>query len=222
MVVAPPVDSMGLIAAIKRSFVAGLLLLAPLVVTVYVIQVLAGWAFRVVDPLVQGTRLAQYTANIELVAQLLAVVLIVGVVTALGAAARWSVGRRVFGRVGRVVNIIPLVNVIYAGVRQVATALVEREGGYDRVVLLEYPTDGHFAIGFVTGACPDAVEDVTGEPSVNVFLPNAPNPTAGRLAVVPVSRVSELDMSVRQGLRLVVTTGLGSEDEPAVQPALEP
>ena len=204
---------MSLTAAVKRSFVAGLLLLAPLVVTVYVLQVLTGWALRLVDPVVQGTRLTQYTANIELVAQVLAVVLIVASVTALGAVARWSVGRRVFGRVGRVVNIIPLVNVIYAGVRQVATALVEREDAYDRVVLLEYPTEGHFAIGFVTGDSPEPVEAVTGEPSVNVFLPNAPNPTAGRLAVVPESRVHDLDMSVRRGLRLVVTTGLGADEE---------
>ena len=201
------------VAALKRSFIAGLLLLAPLVVTVYVLQVLTGWALRVVDPVVQGTQLTQYTANIELVAQALAVVLIVGTVTLLGAAARWSVGRRVFGRVGRVVNIIPLVNVVYAGVRQVATALVEREGGYDRVVLLEYPTEGHFALGFVTGESPDALASVAGESAVNVFLPNAPNPTAGRLAVVPESRVHEVDMSVRRGLRLVVTTGLGSDEE---------
>jgi uncharacterized membrane protein len=207
---------MRLTAAVKQSFVAGLILLAPLVVTVYVLRILAIWSLSFVDPLVQGTQLTQYTANIELVAQLVAVGFILSVVTAVGFAARWSIGRRVFGRVGRVVNIVPLVNVLYASVRQVATALVERDTGYERVVLVEYPRADHFAIGFVTGESPAAVEPVTGEPAFNVFLPNSPNPTGGRLVVLPASQVSELDLSVRQALRLVVTTGMGSDETPAI------
>lgn len=202
---------MALTDSFRQSFVAGLILLAPLVVTVYVLRVLALWSLTVVNPLVRGTRLTQYTANIELVAQVVAVVLIVTAVTLLGFAARWSVGRRLFGRVGRVVNIVPLVNVIYAGVRQVATALVERETAYDRAVLVEYPREDNYAVGFVTGESPTAVEAVTGEPALNVFLPNSPNPTGGRLVVLPVSQVHEIDLSVRRALRLVVTTGIGDE-----------
>ncbi|MFB6352796.1 MAG: DUF502 domain-containing protein, partial [Halobacteriales archaeon] len=159
---------MRLTAALKRSFVAGLILLAPLVVTVYVLRVLAVWALTVVNPVVRGTRLTQYTANIELVAQGIAALLIVSAVVALGAAARWSVGRRLFGQVGRVVNFVPLANVIYASVRQVASALVEPDAGYERVVLVEYPREDHYAIGFVTGDCPSAVETVTGEPAWSV------------------------------------------------------
>jgi uncharacterized membrane protein len=211
---------MALTDSFRRSFVAGLILLAPLVVTVYVLRVLAVWSLAFVNPLVRSTRLTQYTANIELVAQVVAVVVIVAAVTLLGFAARWSVGRRVFGRVGRVVNIIPLVNVIYAGVRQVATALVERETAYEQTVLVEYPREDNYAIGFVTGESPAAVEAVTGEPARNVFLPNSPNPTGGRLVVLPNSQVHEIDLSVRRALRLVVTTGIG--DETAALPAAQP
>lgn len=207
---------MRLTAALKQSFVAGLILIAPLVVTVYVLRLLAIWSLSFVDPIVQSTRLTQYTANIELVAQAAAVLLILSTVTALGFAVRWSVGRRLFGRVGRVVNIVPLVNVLYASVRQVATALVERDTGYERVVLVEYPRAKHFAIGFVTGESPAAVESITGEPALNVFLPNSPNPTGGRLVVLPTSQVHELDLSVRRALRLVVTTGMGSDAAPAL------
>ena len=199
--------------ALRRSFVAGLILLAPLVVTVYVLRVLAIWSLAVVDPVVAGTRLTEYTANIELVAQVVAAVLIVAAVTALGAAARWSVGRRLFGRVGRVVNIIPLVNVVYASVRQVASALVERETAYDRAVLVEHPREGQYAIGFVTGESPASVESVTDEPALNVYLPNSPNPTGGRLAILPTSQVHEIDLSVRRALRLVVTTGMGGDED---------
>lgn len=200
--------------AVKQSFLAGLILLAPLVVTVYVLRTVAIWSLVVVDPVVQGTRLTAYTANDLLVAQVVAAILIVSAVTALGFAARWSIGRRLFGRVGRVVNIVPLVNVVYATVRQVATALVERDTGYERVVLVEYPREGTYAIGFVTGESPRAVEPVTGERALNVFLPNSPNPTAGRLVVLPASQVHEIDLPARRALQLIVTTGMGT-DEPS-------
>ena len=201
---------------LTRSFVAGVLLLAPLAVTAYVLQFLAGWVIRLVNPIVRGTRLATYTANNELAAQIVAVVAILAVVTVLGAAAQWSVGRHLFGSLGRVVNFIPLVDTVYGSVRQVATALVERENRYDTVVLVEYPREGVFSIGLVTGESPDAVEPVTGGPAYNVFLPNSPNPTAGRLLVVPDGQVHEIDMSARRGLHMLVTTGMGADDEPTV------
>lgn len=198
---------------VTRSFVAGVLLIAPLAVTLYVLQLLAGWAIRLVNPVVRGTRLATYTANNELAAQVVAVVAILTLVTLLGAAAQWSVGRRLFGSVGRVVNFIPLVDTVYGSVRQVATALVERETRYDRVVLVEYPREGVFSLGLVTGESPDVVEPVTGEPVYNVFLPNSPNPTGGRLLVVPEGQVHEIDMNARQGLHMLVTTGMGADGD---------
>ena len=206
---------MRLSTTLKQSFVAGLILLAPLVVTVYVLRVLAVWSLTFVNPVVRSTRLTQYTANIELVAQVVAAILIVSAVVALGFAARWSVGREVFGRIGRVVNIVPLVNVIYASVRQVANALVERDAAYDRVVLVEFPRADHYAIGFVTGESPPTVEAVTGEASVNVYLPNSPNPTGGRLMLLPTSQVHEVDLSVRRALNLLVTTGMGGDERQA-------
>jgi uncharacterized membrane protein len=212
---------MRITTTLKGSFVAGLILLAPLVVTVYVLRVLAVWSLAFVNPVVSGTGLTRYTANIELVAQVVAAVLIVSAVVALGFAARWSVGRQVFGRIGRVVNIVPLVNVIYASVRQVANALVERDAAYDRVVLVEFPRADHFAIGFVTGESPPAVEPVTGEPAVNVYLPNSPNPTGGRLMVLPTSKVHEVDLSVRRALNLLVTTGMGSDERGVVPTPVE-
>lgn len=196
---------------VKQSFVAGLLLLAPLAITVYVLRLLAGWAVDLVDPIVQGTQLAQYTDDNVLVAQIVAVVGIVAVVTVLGGLAQWSVGGRLFGSVGRVVNFIPLVDTVYSSVRQVASALVEGETRYDRVVLVEYPRKGIYCIGLVTATGPDGVESVAGEETVTVYLPNSPNPTGGRLLVVPTDEVHEVDMSVRRGLRLLVTTGMGSE-----------
>jgi uncharacterized membrane protein len=197
---------------LKRSFVSGMLLIAPLVLTLYVLRLLVNWSLQFVDPIVRETRLTQYTGNIEVAAQLLAVVLIVGSIVLLGYLANRSVGRTVFGQVGRVVNVIPLFSTLYGSVRQVADSLVERNTAYESVVLVEYPREGVYSIGLVTGESPDVVESFAGADVYNVFLPNSPNPTAGRLVLLPEEQVHEIDMSVRRGMRLVVTTGMGDRE----------
>ena len=207
--------------ALKNSFLSGLILITPLVVTVLVLRVLVNWSLIFLNPIVEGTRLTQYTANIEVAAQVLAAVLILVAITTLGYLAQRSIGQHLFGNIGRVVNIIPLVNTIYASVRQVATSLVERKTNYDGVALVEYPREGVYAIGLVTGDAPPSMEAVAEEELYAVFLPHSPNPTAGRLLYLPEDEVHKIDMSVRRGMRLVVTTGMGEESESPLLPELE-
>jgi len=206
---------------LKNSFVAGVLLVAPLVVTLLVGRVVVGWTLGIVNPLVQWTGLAAYVANDQLLAQVLAVVLVLVTITVLGSLAQWTVGQRVFGGVGRVVNFIPLVDTVYSSVRQVASSLVDRDSRYESVVLVEYPREGVYSIGLVTAESPRAVESVAGEEAYNVFLPNSPNPTGGRLLVVPADQIHEIEMSVQQGMRQIVTTGMGANGDPVSKPAPE-
>lgn len=201
--------------AVKSSFVAGLILITPLVVTLYVLRLLVNWSLRFVNPVVQATRLTRYTANVEAVAQVVAAVLIVAAITLFGYLAQKSVGKHLFGSIGRVVNVIPLVSTIYSSVRQVANSLVERNTAYESVVLVEYPRKDVYSIGLVTGQSPAAVENFAGQEVYNVFLPNSPNPTAGRLVLLPDDQVHEIDMSVRRGMRLIVTTGVGADEDPS-------
>jgi uncharacterized membrane protein len=208
--------------AIKRSFIAGLLLITPLVVTLYILRMLSNWSLQFITPLVRGTRLAQYTGNIEAIAQVLAVVVIVATITLLGYIAQQRVGQRMFGSIGRVVNLIPLINTIYASIRQVSNSLVNRETAYESVVLVEYPREDIYSIGLVTGDGPTEVEQSVGRDVYNVFLPNSPNPTGGRLVLLPEDQIHETDMSVRRGMRLIITTGMGTREEPPGHPNLEP
>lgn len=209
---------MPLVTAIKRSFIAGLILLAPLVITLIILKILTNWAFTIVNPVVQGIGLIQYTGNSELVAQLLAAVLIVASITFLGYLAQISVGRHVFGNLGRFVNIIPLINTIYSTVRQVATALVERNTAYQSVVIVEFPRPNMYAIGLITGEAPRDIERATDTSLYNVYVPNSPNPTNGHLLFVPEDEVHHTEMSVREGMRLVVTSGIRSDHEPSESP----
>ncbi|SEA35151.1 Uncharacterized membrane protein [Haloplanus vescus] len=203
---------MSLSGRLRASFVTGLLLVTPLAVTLLVLQFVFVRTTRLLNPVVRATRLTSYTGNVEIVAQLLAAVLLALGITALGYLASWRLGKRLFGGVERAIRLVPLVRTVYFGVRQVSESLAQRTAGYDAVALVEFPREGVYAIGFVTNEAPRSTRRATNEDLYTVFLPNSPNPTAGTLTLVPDDDIYEVDMSVRRGLRLLVTTGLSVDD----------
>lgn len=203
---------MGLKAELRRSFVAGLLLVAPLAVTLFVGRLALGYLSGLLSPLVRYAGLTRFTANIDLLAQALAAILLAAAIVFLGFVAQRSVGERLFGGFDRLFEFVPLVSTVYSSVRQVGEALSNRATRYEEVVLVEYPRLGVYSLGFITGDAPSETESVTGERTYNVFVPNSPNPTAGNLILVPESRVHETDLSVRRGLRLIVTTGIADTE----------
>lgn len=189
---------------------AGLFLVAPLVVTIVALRLLIGWLSGFVDPIVAATALSQYTANITLVAQVITFLTLVVVITGLGYLTQRSIGDWAFAWFDRVFGIVPVVRVIYTSVRQMTQALRNRENRYENVVLIEYPREGLFAIGFVTGESPASTHAVTGE-AYNVFVPHSPNITGGRLVLAPEDTIHEVDISVRRAIRLLMTTGIAEE-----------
>jgi uncharacterized membrane protein len=199
---------------LRNSFVAGMILVAPLAVTVFVLQFAFTRLAGVLDPVVEGAGLAAFTANIRLLAQVLAALLIAVLVTLLGFLAQRSGGERVVDAFDRLVSLVPLVSVVYTGVRQVSDALTERDTRFQRVVLVEYPRLGVYSLGFVTGDGPGVADEVSGESTSTVIVPHSPNPTVGHLIVVPDSTLHETDISVRRAVRMLVTTGVaeGADD----------
>lgn len=197
-------------------------MLAPALVTAYVVWLLAGVVVGLLRPLTRAlgltTPLARITTGLGLTAgsgevaiaaDAVAALLVVAVVTLVGVVAQNAVGRRVVGGVGRLVNVVPLADTVYGTIRSVADALVEGESRYEKIVVVEYPREGVYALGLVTGRTTafDAVESSLS----TVFFPNSPNPTGGRLALVPDEAIHEADVSVGHGLRLLVTTGIGTD-----------
>lgn len=199
---------MRLLGRLRTGFVTGLVLVTPLTVTLYVLYAAFTRLTGVLDPVVTATRLTTYTNDVTLVAQLVAAAILVGCVTLLGLVASQEAGRRLFGGVERAIQFVPIVRTIYFGVRQVGDSLLSRSTSYESVVLVEQYREGIYSVGFVTSESPAGTQSVADEPLYNVFLPNSPNPTAGRLVMVPESEVHEVDIPVREGLRLLVTTGL--------------
>jgi uncharacterized membrane protein len=213
-------DAMNVVARLRSSFVAGIILVTPLAVTVFVLDFAFDRLTIVLNPIVRATGLAAYTGNIQAVAHLVAAVLLALALTLLGYVASAELGRRFFGGFERGLRLVPLVRTIYFGVRQVSESLTRQTEGFDRVVLVEYPREGLYSLGFVTNGAPAAAEGATETDLFTVFVPNSPNPTAGALVMVREDEVYELDMSVRQGLRLVVTTGLAVDDPADLPPGV--
>ena len=207
--------------AVRNSFVAGLILIAPLAITLYLLQILVGFALNFIDPIVAQTDLASYTANVELVARILAVALIILIVSVLGFLAQRSVGQQLFGGLGRAVAVIPIVRTIYSTVRQISSSFSNKDTAYDSLVLVEHPREGLYSIGLVTNESPRGVNEVAGSTVHNVFLPSSPNPASGRLVLVPEEQLHDVDMSVRQGMGLLMTTGAKSSEAAQMPPAVD-
>lgn len=205
----------------RNSFVAGLILIAPLAITLYLLQILVGFALNFIDPIVAQTDLASYTANVELVARILAVALIVLVISILGFLAQRSAGQQLFGSLGRAVAVIPIVRTIYSTVRQISSSFSNKDTAYDSLVLVEHPREGLYSIGLVTNESPRGVNEVAGSTVHNVFLPSSPNPASGRLVLVPEEHLHDVDMSVRQGMGLLMTTGAKSSETARMPPAVD-
>lgn len=213
---------MRLRAELRRSVVAGVLIVAPLAVTVLVLRVAYGYLLGILRPIVRDLGLTRLVGGEPLAAQALALALVAVTLVGLGFLAQRSVGRRLFGGFDRLVGFVPLVSTVYSGVRQVADTLVSGESRYERVVVVEYPRHEVYSLGFVTGDAPPVADEVAGEPVLNVFVPNSPNPTGGRLVLVPDSHLHETDMSIRRGIRLVMTTGITESESEAERLRREP
>ncbi|WP_380674395.1 DUF502 domain-containing protein [Salinigranum sp. GCM10025319] len=202
---------------LRNSFITGLFLVAPLAVTVFVLQIAFEWVTRTIRPVVRQVQpflatTLNYSGDLVLIAQVISALLIAVAITFAGYLASKSIGQRLFGGFERGIRLIPLVRTIYFGVRQVSESLTESTESYDRVVLVEYPRERHWMLGFVTNESPGSVNRATDEELYTVFVPHSPNPTVGKLMMVAEEEMWELDMSVRRGFRMIVTTGLSAED----------
>jgi uncharacterized membrane protein len=138
----------------------------------------------------------------------LGIVALITVILATGIAARSLIGGWLI-RVGqRAVARIPLVSRLYLALQQILEVLIGGEARVFReVVVVEYPRVGLWSLGFVTAETPSEIDARTGKRIVNVFVPTSPNPATGWFVLVPDAEVVRLDMSVEDGIKMVISAG---------------
>jgi uncharacterized membrane protein len=133
---------------------------------------------------------------------------IVVIVLAAGFMASNLIGKRLIRTFQRVLESIPLFNRVYVAVRQISEALLsEQSNVFRKVALVEYPRRGSYSICFVTSENAGEIGMKLSRKTVNVFVPTSPNPTSGFMLVVPSDDIIPLDMSVEDGLKMVISGG---------------
>jgi uncharacterized membrane protein len=185
---------------LRRNFLTGIVALAPVGVTAWVLYKFFTAVDTKVTPLV-AKWIGFEIPGLGFAATILFVLLS-------GVFASNIFGRTVIGRFEGIFARVPLFSRIYLAVKQIGEAiLTSQKNVFERVVLFEYPRKGLWAIGFVTSEHRGVLSRKTGKAHVHVFVPTTPNPTSGFLLFVPEQDLVELDMTVEDGLKLVVSGG---------------
>ncbi len=205
------------IGRVRRVFFTGLVIILPLVITIWLLRILFdlvhGFSTPIIlhilrllrVPLVDDPAFAGYAAPLIGLLATVLVILLVGVL------ATNLLGRRLVEAFDGLMLRIPLIKGIYGGARQLLDAFNQKTSSFQRVVVVEYPRPGIYTVGFVTRDAATLQPAGGGKAMPGytlVFLPTTPNPTSGWLAVVPESEVIPLDVSVEEGLKMIVSGGL--------------
>ncbi|MFM1885395.1 MAG: hypothetical protein RL026_552 [Pseudomonadota bacterium] len=191
---------------LRKYLIAGLLVWLPLGVTFLTFRFLLELLDRLL--LLFPPRL-QPEALVGFHVPGFGVLLAFGVVLLTGMLVANFIGRRLLGWWELVLERIPLVRSIYSGVKGLTETIFTDTGqSFSRVVLVEYPRKEMWSIGFVTATDLPAVDAVTGGRQVCVYVPTTPNPTSGLIVFVPAAEVVEVDMSVDDAMKMVVTLGV--------------
>ena len=200
--------------SIRRYFVAGILFFAPIGVTIWAIVSIIVWLDNLLLP--GFLKLVIPGLDDPPPLPLIGMLFTFFVIIVLGVIARHLLGGEFQRAWERLLARVPVARSIYGGVKQLLEAIFtssNQSARFNRVVLIEYPRIGVYALAFTTGAARGVVQRVTEQPMINCFVPTTPNPTSGFYLLVPDSDVIDVDLSVEDAFKLVMSAGLVSPDE---------
>lgn len=205
----PPRRRPGLLATLRSSFLTGIVVIAPIGLTIYLVWTVIGWIDGFVLPFVPSSyRPDQYIGlNIRGVGVIIFLIFTIMV----GWIAKGLIGRSLLRWAESVVDRMPVVRSIYNGLKQIAETVFAQSGtSFDRACLVQYPRQGIWAIAFVsTEAKGEVARRLPADSNLlSVFLPTTPNPTSGFLLFVPQADVVMLEMTVEEAAKLVISAGL--------------
>ena len=202
---APPSD--GFFARMRAYFFAGILVTAPISITVY----LAWLTFHFIDSTVRPLIPAKYNPETYLPFALpgLGIVVLLVSLTLIGALTAGFMGRFFIKLSERLLNRMPVIRSVYNAVKQILeTVLAKKSTAFREAVLVEYPRRGLWTLGFITGRTEGEIQNLVEEEIINIFVPTTPNPTSGFLLFVPKDEVIPLDMNVEDAIKMVISGGI--------------
>ena len=201
---------------LKNDLIAGLLVVIPLATTIWLSTIVSRFVLSLLtsipkqlNPFITLNPLLQDLINLGLglTVPLLGILLI-------GLMARNIVGRWLLEFGEGTLSRIPLAGSVYKTLKQLLeTFLRDNSSRFRRVVLVEYPREGLFSVGFVTGSVGPSLQPELDKPLLSVFIPTAPNPTTGWYTLVPEASVRDLNISVEDAFRTIISAGIVNPDD---------
>jgi uncharacterized membrane protein len=202
---------------LKNDLIAGLLVVIPLATTIWLTITIANWVINFLTQIPKQVNPFQGMHPILVNILNLLVGLMVPFLSILliGLMARNIAGRWLLDVGERILQPIPLAGQVYKTLKQLLeTLLKDSNGKFRRVILVEYPRRGIWAIAFVTGAMSSDIQSQMPSPMLSVFIPTTPNPTTGWYAVIPENEVVNLSMSVEDAFKVIVSGGIVAPNTP--------
>ena len=214
-----PPPKRGLLGRFRGNFLTGLVVIAPVGLTIWLIWSVVGWIDGLVLPMVpvkyHPDRLIQDLLGLDPLLQInvrgIGVIIFLIFTVLVGFVAKGIIGRSLIRFAESLVERTPVVRSIYSGIKQISeTIFAQSETSFETACLIEYPRKGIWAIGFISTTAKGEIAAKSGGDGqmMSVFLPTTPNPTSGFLLFVPKHDVIELDMSVEDSAKLVISAGL--------------
>lgn len=209
----------------KKHFYTGLIVVLPLLVTFYIFN----WFLKMVIRLISGTILTKiirwilemsfsghtHEIQFQILTYLISIILIILFIALLGYTTKIVFFSKIMKKILDFIEKIPLIKTVYITAKQIIGILYSTEGeaAYKRVVAIEYPRKGMYAVGFMTSEKNEIMEKVFGEETVtNIFIPTSPNPTSGMLICVPKKDIKFLDMDTETAFKLIISGGYVTEE----------
>jgi uncharacterized membrane protein len=205
---------------LQHNILAGIITIGPLAITFLIFKFLLDELAKAGMPAIEllAAFFPENWLRQPMVQPLLAILLTLVMLYVLGRVTHLVIGRQAFEIFEAVLERLPFIAKIYTSVRQLLDSMMVKKETSQRVVLVDFPIAGQKAIGFLTRTMTD---ETTGEPLAAVLLPNAINPTSAFLQIMPMSRVTETDLTMEQAMSMIMTGGaVGPENIRFTEPTL--
>jgi uncharacterized membrane protein len=207
-----PPSRLAFLQRLRAYFIAGVLVAAPITITLWLTVSIINFLDRSVKNLITPGDVSEgYFAWLQIPG--VGIVIAIIFLLAVGMFATNIMGR-FFVRMGEsILDRLPVIRSLYGATKQIfETVFANQSEAFREVVMVEYPRKDMWVIGFLTGKTKGEVQTETSDDTVNIFVPTTPNPTSGFLLFVPEKDVTRLNMTVEEGIKLVVSAGIVTPD----------
>lgn len=194
---------------LRRYFITGLVILLPIVITIYLLAAIFRFTGGALGNYINVYLQKIIGFSIPGLGTATGLLIIVLLIFATGIFATNFLGRKLFPYFERLFSRLPLIRKIYHPAKQIVNFLFSTEKvAFKRVVMVEYPRRGIYSLAFITNEGMKETNEKTGEDLLNVFMPFSPTPITGYFTLVPRRDVIFLDMTIEEGLRLIISGGV--------------